>query len=65
MLWKLDFLHSPFIYVLTDINVMISSVISMNYLECHRNSGPSVEDMTHETKKSWGSEKGQSGYLSW
>lgn len=48
MLWKLAFLPSPFIYVLTDVSVIISSVVSTIYLECHWNGDPPVEDMTLE-----------------
>lgn len=48
-------------YVLTDVGEIICSIVLMIYLECHWNGGPSVEDTTLETKKSWGSEKGQGG----
>lgn len=45
--------------------MIISSIASMIHLECHWNGGTFVDDMTPETKKSWGSEKGQGGQLNW
>lgn len=52
MLWDLGFLHSPIVHVLAAVGVIISSILSTIYLECHWDGGPSVEGVALDTKAS-------------